>query len=138
MMKFHHFGLLSSDPQSSRRILINLGYQVSEPVDDPLQNVRAFWATHPSMPAVEIITATDTPGPVTKLLKSMKQGVYHLCYEVSDLQSDLAQFGAHGRVMPVSAPRPAILFQNRLISFHFVENFGLVELMEPANPPGPS
>lgn len=129
-MTFHHFGLLSSSPDASRQMLIDFGYDVSGPVDDPLQNVRLYWGTHSTLPCVEIISPTDTQGPVSNLAKRLQQGIYHLCFEVPDVPACLERFSAHGRVMLVSPPKPAVLFRNRRVSFHFVENFGLIELLE--------
>lgn len=128
-MVFHHFGLISSTPEASRQTLIDLGYNMSEPVDDPLQSVRLYWGSHLSLPPIEIISPTDTPGPVSNLAKTVQQGIYHLCFEVTDVTACLAQFGAHSRVMMVSPPKPAVLFRNRQVSFHFVDNFGLIELL---------
>ena len=130
-MKFHHFGLVTADPAATRKILAAMGYDVGAPVHDPLQNVMLYWGTHPTFPAVELISPADTPGAVSELLKKGKQGVYHLCFEVDNLESELAGLSAHGRVLPVSPPKPAVLFNQRRVSFHFVENFGLIELLEP-------
>jgi methylmalonyl-CoA/ethylmalonyl-CoA epimerase len=130
-MIFHHFGLLSSEPDASRELLLGLDYEVSEAVEDPLQNVRLYWATHSTLPPVEIIAPGETPGAVSNLAKTLRQGVYHLCFEVTDLSKCLERFSAHGRVVPVSPRKPAVLFRNRPVSFYFVENFGLIELLEP-------
>ena len=129
-MKFHHSGLLSSNPEASRQVLVDLGYDVSGPVDDPLQNVRLYWGIHSVLPCIEIISPTDTSGPVSNLAKKLQQGIYHLCFEVTDVPACLERFRAHSRVVLVSPPTPAVLFRNRRVSFHFVENFGLIELLE--------
>ena len=129
-MKFHHAGLLSSNPEASCQVLVDLGYDVSGPVDDPLQNVRLYWGSHPVLPCVEIISPTDTSGPVSNLAKRLQQGIYHLCFEVTDVPACLERFSAHSRVVLVSPPKPAVLFRNRRVSFHFVEDFGLIELLE--------
>jgi len=131
-MKFHHYGLLSANPEATREILCGMGYTVAAPVHDPLQNVLLFWGSHELLPPVEIIAPAETSGAVSKLQKTLKQGVYHLCFEVDDLAADLAKLGEHGRVLPVSPPQPAVLFGGRKVSFHFVENFGLIELLEPS------
>jgi methylmalonyl-CoA/ethylmalonyl-CoA epimerase len=129
-MIFHHFGLLSSTPEASRQVLIDLGYDVSGPIEDLLQNVRAYWGCHPALPCVEIISPNDSPGPVSNLATRLQQGIYHLCFEVTDVAACLERLSTHSRVMLVSPPKPAILFQNRQVSFHFVEHLGLVELLE--------
>jgi hypothetical protein len=133
-MTFHHFGLLSAQPEATRVFLVEMGYTVMDPVIDPLQNVRLHWASHPAFPAIEIISPTDTPGAVSKLLKSIKHGVYHLCFEVTDPAATLARLGVNRRVVLVSDSKPAPLFKGRHVSFHFIENFGLIELLEPGNP----
>jgi methylmalonyl-CoA/ethylmalonyl-CoA epimerase len=129
-IKFHHFGLLSSEPEASCRLLAGLGYSISEPIDDPLQSVRLHWATHPVMPNVEVISPADTTGPVTNLAKKFQQGIYHLCFEVTDIQTCVDQLSVNTRVLEVSPPKPAILFQNRRVSFYRVQNLGLIELLE--------
>jgi hypothetical protein len=129
-MTFHHFGLLSSVPEASCQILADLGYKISEPIEDPLQNVRAHWATHLHLPSVEVISATDEPGPVSNLVERFKQGIYHLCFRVKDTSAWVERMSVHTRVMLVSPPKRAILFDNGQVSFHFVENFGLIELLE--------
>ena len=110
--------------------MADLGYEVSGPVDDPLQNVRAFWAVHSTLPCVEVLSPTDTLGPVSSLAKKIKQGVYHLCFEVRDVTTCLTTLGAHSHVVQVSEAKTAILFQNRKVSFYYVENLGLIELLE--------
>jgi methylmalonyl-CoA/ethylmalonyl-CoA epimerase len=134
-MKFHHYGLVSSNAAASCQLLEDLGYRVSPAVHDPLQNVHLYWAEHPTLPCVEIIAPTDTPGPVSGLAKRLKQGIYHLCFEVEDVAACLAQFGAHNQVMTVSEPKPAVLFEHRKVSFYYVENLGLIELVEAAERP---
>ena len=130
-MTFHHYGLLSTNPEASRRLLVALGYEVTGPLDDPLQNVRLYWGKHAAMPAIEIIAPTDKPGPVSSLVKRIQHGIYHLCFEVADVAECLEKLGQHGRVTTVSPPKPAVLFDNRMVSFYVVENFGLIELLEP-------
>ena len=112
------------------QVLVNLGYEVSGPVDDPLQNVRLYWGSHLTLPSVEIISPTDTPGPVSSLAKRLQQGIYHLCFEVTDVPACLERFSVHSRVVLVSPAKPAVLFRKRQVSFYFVENFCLIELLE--------
>ncbi len=129
-MVFHHFGLLSSNAEASCKLLRGLGYEVSTPIDDPLQNVRAYWATHATLPSVEIISPTETPGPVSSLAKKLKQGIYHLCFEVANIAECVELLSAHSQVVQVSEAKLAILFQNRRVSFYYVENLGLIEILE--------
>lgn len=133
-MMFHHFGLLSTDAAASGRMLTGLGYDVSGPIEDTLQNVRAYFATHATLPSIEIISPTETPGPLTGLALRLKHGIYHLCFEVGNLPECIARLNSLGHVVQVSEAKPAVLFQNRLVAFYHVENLGLIEILETKSP----
>lgn len=130
-LSFHHFGLAVKSPESALRLLRGMGYTVGETLREPIQNVHLILCTHPSAPDVEIIFPTETPGPVDAILAKSRERIYHLCYEIDDPEATLAEIEAKGlRVVCVSPPQPALLFSNRKVSFHYVEGFGLIELLE--------
>ncbi|MCA3107710.1 MAG: VOC family protein [bacterium] len=136
-LAFHHLGLAVRTPGRAQAFLRALGYRSGAPVLDPEQNVHLIWAEHPRMPAVELVYPTDTPGPVTELLARQGESIYHACFEAEDVAAALARMKAAGhRAVCVREERPAILFGGRLVSFHFVAGFGLIELLATAPPRG--
>jgi len=132
LLTFHHFGLAVRRPETAHLYLSLLGYSLGPAVFDPLQNVQLQMCRHPAHPAVEIISPGETPGPIDKLIERHTNGiVYHLCYETTDLNSALKAFEDAGlRVICVSEPKPALLFNNRLVSFYNVTGMGLIEILE--------
>ena len=132
-LTFHHFGLAASNPEKALEFLSALGYLPKQKLRDPLQNVDIILCEHPTAPVVEVVSPTDTPGPLDNMLKEQKQLIYHVCYETPELESALSFLKEKGiRCQCISPPTPAILFDNKLVSFYFVRGFGLIEILETA------
>ncbi len=134
-MKFslHHLGLAARRPESARRFAQTLGYTVGPTVFDPLQNVDLAMCDHPAMPSLEIVTPTREPGPLSSFLRSVSELVYHLCYEVEDIERSAQTLARDvGSLRCVSDAKPAVLFGGRLVAFYLVPGAGLIELLERA------
>jgi methylmalonyl-CoA/ethylmalonyl-CoA epimerase len=130
-LRFHHLGLAVKEPEDALRLLMGMGYKVAVTVRDPLQNVNLALCTRRGMPAIEIISATETPGPLAEILKSNASRIYHICYESKNLERSLNAMEREGnRVLLISPPKPAALFGGRHVSFHLVSGFGMIEILE--------
>lgn len=129
---FHHFGLAAVDPVRATAFVAQLGYHCSSAVFDPLQNVHLRWCECDCAPAIEIVSPAERDGPLGRILIDQPSSFYHLCYEIevttTDALDTLRVGGA--RVVTVLAPLPAVLFDGRNVSFHMVQGFGLIELLE--------
>jgi methylmalonyl-CoA/ethylmalonyl-CoA epimerase len=130
--RFHHLGLAAQTPDSAKNFLLGLGYHAGETIFDPLQNVRLTMCEHRSMPAVEIVSRGDGKGPLDYLLSRHSDGlIYHLCYSTSDLDRALQALVEAGlRAHCVSAPKPAILFAGKMVSFYQIIGMGLIEIID--------
>lgn len=130
-LEFDHFGLATRDAGKTLAFLRGMGYQTPEALHDPLQRVNLVLCQHPAMPAVEVIFAAEESGPLDAILAQQPQSIYHLCYRSPSLQASLAALKADGqRVALVSAPKPAVLFDGREVSFYMVRGFGLIEIID--------
>jgi hypothetical protein len=128
--KFHHFGLAARSDQTAVEFLTALGYVCGPTIYDSEQNVHLRMCDRPGEPSIEIITAGEGDGPLMNILKRYDQLFYHSCWEVDDRAAALAAIGELGlRCIEVSAPRPAVLFGGRLVSFHTIPGYGLIELL---------
>lgn len=131
---FHHLGLAVRSAEKARRFLAALGYQLGDTMRDEEQNVLLSLCTHPSMPAVEVVSPTETAGPLAAMLQRNAELVYHLCWEVDDAELALSAIRrAVGAVRCVVPSKPAVLFGGRRVSFHMVAGVGLVELLDRRN-----
>ena len=70
-----------------------------------------------------------TLGPVSGILKKNGPTLYHICYEVYDLEKELKDLVAK-RFVVLMKPTPAIAFNNRHISFLYNAQVGLIELLQ--------
>lgn len=130
-LKFHHHGLALRNDADALIFLEALGYRAGALVYDPVQDVRLRLCVHDAMPTVEIVMPGERPGPLSGILSRHEQLLYHSCYEVADRSLTVAAFeNLDLRLIEVLPPTPAILFGGRLVSFHTVMGFGLIELLD--------
>ena len=129
-IEFHHFGLAVNDFKDASKFYTNLGYQVTTPIIDPLQNVELAMCTLQGAPSVELVRPVDDQSPIVNLLKKNGEMIYHTCYELEDVERDLKVLFAENRALCVVEPKSAILFDNREVSFYYVNNVGLVEVLQ--------
>jgi hypothetical protein len=130
-LSFHHHGLAARSDEQALIFLTALGYVAGELVHDPVQDVRLRLCTHADLPAVEIVMPGDRHGPTRGLLARNEGLLYHTCYEIDDREAVLKALEEAGlRAFEVLAPTPALLFGNRLVSFHAIRGFGLIELLD--------
>ncbi len=130
----HHLGLAARRPESARKFARALGYSIGETVHDPLQSVDLAMCDHPAMPSLEIVTPGKEPGPLAAFLRTVSELVYHLCYEVDDIDRAAKTLAEGvGSLRCVSEAKPAVLFGGRPVAFYLVPGAGLVELLERAS-----
>lgn len=132
---FHHLGLLTDQPAAAATALTFLGYRVADPVYDPLQDVDLRMAEgHSEFARVEVITPRSRDGALAKLVSRRGDYMYHSCFTVTDVNATLSSLAGLGlRIITVSAPKPAVLFGGRQVSFHSIEGLGLVEFIDYGN-----
>ena len=132
-LTFHHMGLALKKEDEALKFLSCLGYQQGEQVYDPEQKVHLRICSASNSPSVELVTPGGEDGPLTPIFKRYNELIYHTCYETDDLEKSLAFIEREEfRIIPVSPPKPAILFGGRKVSFYKIMGFGLIEILEPA------
>jgi methylmalonyl-CoA/ethylmalonyl-CoA epimerase len=129
-MQFHHYGLAVRDPSISRTWLVNLGYHLGEEIYDPIQKVYLQLAERIETPRIELVWSGNEKSPIDRWIKAHPQNFYHICYEVDDIDIVVDKLRSLGRAMPLGNAVPAILFEERLVLFVYIEGLGLVELLE--------
>lgn len=129
-LSFHHLGLATKQKEKAIVFLKGIGYSINDIVLDELQNVNLIMCKNETMPDVEIVYPTNTKGPLTNIFSSMNELVYHICYETANLKEWLNAIKKENRIFYLSTPKPAILFDNREVSFYQIGGFGLIEILE--------
>lgn len=126
--RFHHVGVAVRDLGRAVAALRGLfpDAPTSDVVLDPQQCVQIQFV-HLGNLQVELLQPAGEPSPVDPVLKR-GIGLYHVCFEVDDLDDYLTQWIGAGAVL-VSPAKPAVAFDHRRVAF--VMNQGLmIELLE--------
>ena len=131
-MKLSHVGIIVKDiTEGIKNHEALYGYkQLSEIIEDPSQKVRVVLMGYSNDDPVkiELISPIGEDSPVTELLKK-RQAIYHLCYEVSDIEEAKEKARKSGAVV-ISQPVEAPLFDDRKICFLFTKDHYVIELVE--------
>lgn len=131
-MRFHHVGYAV---QSIRSYLDDFMVplfspaEVSMSVSDPIQQVTVCFVTMQGGTVIELVEPLGERSPVKDIIGSSRGGVYHLCYEVDDLEATITQFRAK-RCLPLGKPVPATAFGGRRIVFMMTPQRDLLEFVE--------
>jgi methylmalonyl-CoA epimerase len=129
-MKIHHVAYLTKNiDRKADELCRLLGVsRLAEPVVDPGQGVRIVFldlgGTH-----LELIEPAGDDSPVAKrVLKS--PGLFHLCFEVDDLEETLRRLEATGEVTVIKPPQPAPAIGQRRVAFVVTSGNDLFEFVE--------
>jgi methylmalonyl-CoA/ethylmalonyl-CoA epimerase len=131
VVEFHHVGIAVRDFAAARQFYELAGYDTGTVVTDPLQRVELLFCTKAASPSVELVRPIDEESPVVNYLKKQSECIYHVCFEVSDLQAALKKVYGSRRYLCASPRKPAVLFGGRHVSFYYSKGVGLVEFLEP-------
>ena len=129
-LDFHHFGLALKNENDSKIFLNGMGYEFGEKIYDKNQNVNLIFCKSKDKPSVEIILPGIGQSPIDQILKRYDESIYHLCFSSMNLALTLELINKSGlRVVTISKPTPAILFDMKEVSFYHISGFGIVEII---------
>jgi len=128
-MEFHHVGIAVHSIAETAEWYAGLGYDCTETIEDPIQNVRIAFLRRADSPLLELVQPVDKTSPVYNILKKVGVSAYHFCYETGDLQNTLENLERQDFKLLVE-PVQAVAFNNRRISFLYHLEIGLIELLE--------
>jgi len=133
-LEFHHIGIAVSDFRQVLTYYKSLGYKEfnKAAIRDELQMVDLMLLTHNTHPDIELVKPFNDQSPIKNYLKNNDVFIYHFCYEIDSFNDVVDDLKEKFRVFSVSAPKPAVLFNNRLVAFYYVHNIGLIELLKKA------
>ena len=122
----NHVGVFVQDIEKSLAFLKLVGgsFETTGPIVDQNQRVELLLIKSPGGIDIELVSGEG----VRELQKQHGQGMYHLCFETSDLNSSRLKLLSVGAI-EISEAKPAILFGGRLVQFFFTP-VGIIELLE--------
>jgi methylmalonyl-CoA/ethylmalonyl-CoA epimerase len=142
-MRFHHVGYAVADIAEYLDTFFRPLFapvHVTDPIADPVQRVRVCFAELAGGIRIELVEPFGDDSPVKNIVGDRRGGLYHLCWEVPELEAEIARFRAKGCI-PLGHPTPAAAFDGRPIVFLMTPQRDLVELLQgepaPSPPRGP-
>jgi methylmalonyl-CoA/ethylmalonyl-CoA epimerase len=91
-------------------------------VRDPEQDAQVVMLTLSDGTLMELVA-----GPQVETLVKKNIGLYHLCFEVEDIQWEIDRLVGEGAML-IAPPKPAALFNGRTVAFLYVA-YGMIELL---------
>ena len=128
----HHVGIVVSDIAAAAEGFIrslSAGWD-GRIYEDPFQKVKVtFLAACPGDTPIELVEPAADDSPVTRFLREKGGGLHHVCYQVANLEEQMAEMKSRGSLI-VRRPKPAVAFQGRRIAWMLTPEKLLVELLE--------
>lgn len=125
-MKFHHIGIATKDI-SKTLLYIKSVYDdienITDIIYDELQQANLCMVTLQDGTNIELVSGSQVSTYVKKRIQ-----LYHTCWEVDNINKCIEKHVNAGSIL-ISAPKVAILFNNRKVAFLYSE-LGLMELLE--------
>jgi len=123
-MKFHHVGVACRNIEEEIEKISRIhSIATQTPIlFDPLQDAQLCLLTLADGVNIELVS-----GKQVELFVKKGINYYHLCFEVDDLDAEVARLEEEGAHL-ISPPKPAILFNNRRVAF-LRASYGIVELL---------
>jgi methylmalonyl-CoA/ethylmalonyl-CoA epimerase len=129
-MKVHHVAYLTKNIDRKADELCRLlgAKRLTEPVVDPGQGARIVFLDMDGT-RLELIEPYGDDSPVaTRVRKS--PGLFHLCFEVDDLDETLRRLEATEEATVIKPPQPAPAIENRRVAFVVTTGNDLIEFVE--------
>jgi methylmalonyl-CoA/ethylmalonyl-CoA epimerase len=131
---FHHIGVATEGIADAEGTYAALGYQrEGEEFCDHAQGVRGVFLVGPG-PRLELLEALGGDHTLDPWLRAGSR-MYHLAFEVEDLDGTLSTARTQLQAIVVRPPTPAPAFGGRRIAFVMMRNRALIEFVE-ADPSG--
>jgi methylmalonyl-CoA/ethylmalonyl-CoA epimerase len=123
-MQLHHIGVACRDIGEEIAQLSRVHDIVAQTpvVSDPEQDAQLVMLTLSDGTRIELVAGARVETLVRKNI-----GLYHLCFEVADIEAEIDRLVKEGARL-IAPPKPAVLFDGRRVAFLYVA-YGMIELL---------
>ncbi len=130
LIKIDHIGYAVNDIALTARHYTEAGWQLSDIMEEPAQNVKVAFLTKEGFPTIELVApGGNGKDPVSNILKRSGVTPYHMCYEVDDIEKAMEDLYEEGFV-PLFMPVEAVAMGGRKICYMRSLEVGTIELVE--------
>ena len=130
-MRLHHIAYVTrSVDEKATKLADLLGFRMAgPPTIDEVQGVRCQFMKMGDGGLLELLEPYGDKSPIQRHLQK-GGGLYHLCFEVDDLDLTLQRLRDTGDAIVVCEPVPAPAIDNRRVAFVVTTDRDLIEFVE--------
>lgn len=104
-LTLHHTGVVVEDLDAAEANYRALGFTDGDRIAVPEQAVEAIIYPTGENRWLELISPTDTEGPIAQFMGKRGEGMHHVAYQVDDIEAELARLRDAGVRLIDEAPR---------------------------------
>lgn len=128
-MKIHHYGFLTKSITESLNEFEALGYsKKGGQVTDESRKVNIQFIESENGHCIELISPVNSQSVVYGLMKKFKNQVYHICYQVAEINTAIKKLQTQG-FMVIEPPKYAPALHCH-VAFLYAQYTGIIELMD--------
>lgn len=105
MLTLHHTGVVVEDLDAAAEHYAAIGFTDGERISVPEQAIEAIVYPAGENRWLELISPTDTEGPIATFMGKRGEGMHHVAYQVDDISAELARLKAAGVRLIDETPR---------------------------------
>jgi len=124
-----HVGILTNDIEKSTDTIIkSFGGRLIRDLVDRDRKVKLALVKVQEI-IIEFVQPLTSDSPVSNLLKRLGSGVYHVCFEVEDIDEKIEELEKRGFLV-IEKPSSAAIFDGNKVAFLYHRALGIVEIVE--------
>lgn len=127
-LSFHHIGVITGDLDIISNFYTGIGFEFGEVIYDPIQKVYLRFGRDDKGLLIELVKP-ETESRAFKILKNNNSGPYHLCFQTNNYPL-ISQMLKENKFFCLQRRVPAIAFGDKLVSFFYNKDVGLIEILE--------
>lgn len=133
MDKIEHIGIAVKDLEKSNDVFASLfgeaHYKMEEVASEGVKT--SFFKSGPNK--IELLQATNSESPIAKFIAKKGEGIHHIAFAVSDIQSEIKRLKNEGFIVLNETPKKGA--DNKLVAFLHPKttNGVLIELCQEIN-----
>lgn len=133
-INLNHLGLAVHDFKEFEEIFKTMGYSKGIVYQQLNQQSQLCIFSRIGSDNIEFVKPINPHSPTVAILNDEKMKIYHICYEVESIGEFLESMKENGlKYNIVSDAKPTDIFNGNPVAFIYVENIGLIELLEVKN-----
>ena len=114
-IRLDHIGIAVKNLETSNKLFSSLfgtpHYKIEEVQSEAVKT--SFFKSGPNK--IELLQATDAMSPIAKFIEKKGEGIHHIAFKVSDIESEISRLKSEGFIVLNETPKRGA--DNKLIAF---------------------